>query len=94
MPKGFKLENKYYPPKIYRLLSQEQKEQLREWGVKKGKRSVSALKKQIKEELKSEMGLGKAKGEDDKGDESSADEAAGMEFGRGAHEKQKSDKKA
>ncbi|KAI2499408.1 hypothetical protein MHU86_15120 [Fragilaria crotonensis] len=55
LPKGFKLENKYYPPKIFRLLSQEQKDQLKEWGDKKGKRSVAALKKQIKEELKNEM---------------------------------------
>ena len=96
LPKNFKLENKYYPPKVYRLLSKEHKEQLREWGVKKGgKRAVSALKKQIKDELKSEMGLSKTKSGEDGGDESSADEAAGKEFGRGAHnKKQKSDKKA
>jgi hypothetical protein len=54
LPKGFKLENKCYPPKI-KLLSQEQRNQLKEWGKKKGKRSVAAVKKQIKEELKSEM---------------------------------------
>ncbi|KAI2496079.1 hypothetical protein MHU86_18451 [Fragilaria crotonensis] len=95
LPKGFKLENKYYPPKIFRLLSQEQKDQLKEWGDKKGKRSVAALKKQIKEELKNEMKK-LAKGNDNDGDddhESSADEAAGKEFGRGAHKKkQKLDK--
>ncbi|KAI2491253.1 hypothetical protein MHU86_23305 [Fragilaria crotonensis] len=82
LPKGFKLENKYYPPKIFRLLSQEQKDQLKEWGDKKGKRSVAALKKQIKEELKNEMKK-LAKGNDNDGDddhESSADEAAGKEF--------------
>lgn len=49
LPKGFKLENKWYPPKIFRLLSQEQKDQLKEWGEKKGKRSVAARKKQIKD---------------------------------------------
>ncbi|KAI2491289.1 hypothetical protein MHU86_23271 [Fragilaria crotonensis] len=93
LPKGFKLENKWYPPKIFRLLSQEQKNQLKEWGEKKGKRTVAALKKQIKDELKSEM-KGKGKDDDDEDDnESSADEAAGKEFGRGAHKKkQKKDK--
>ena len=30
LPKGFKLENKWYPPRIFRLLSQEQQDQLRE----------------------------------------------------------------
>jgi hypothetical protein len=95
LPKGFKLENKYYPPKIFRLLSQEQKDQLKEWGDKKGKRSVAALKKQIKDELKNEMKkLAKGNNDDDDDDhESSADEAAGKEFGRGAHKKkQKVDK--
>ena len=29
LPKGFKLENKWYPPRIFRLLSQEQQDQLR-----------------------------------------------------------------
>jgi hypothetical protein len=94
LPKGFKLENKYYPSKIFRLLSQEQRDQLKEWGEKKGKRSVAALKKQIKDELKNEMKSG-SKGKDDDEDvnESSADEAAGKEFGRGAHKKrQKKDK--
>jgi hypothetical protein len=49
LQKKFKLENKWYPQKIYRLLSQEQQEQLRTWnkdkdGKKsKGKRSVAAL---------------------------------------------------
>ena len=87
LPKGFKLENKWYPPKIFRLLSQEQKDQLKEWNEKKGKRSVAALMKQIKDELKSEL---KKKGGDEKHSddaESSADEAAGKEFGRGAHKK-------
>jgi hypothetical protein len=87
LPKNFKLENKYYPPRIYRLLSQEQKDQLKEWSEKKGKRSVAALKKQIKDELKSEM---KKKGdtkEEDSANESSADDAAGKEFGRAAHKK-------
>jgi hypothetical protein len=95
LPKGFKLENKYYPQKIFQLLSQEQKDQLKEWGEKKGKRSVAALKKQIREELKNEMKkTGKVKDDDsDDGIESSADEAAGKEFGRGAHKKkQKRDK--
>ena len=87
LPKGFKLENKWYPPKIFRLLSQDQKDQLKEWSEKKGKRSVAALKKQIKDELKSEM---KKKGGEDKDSdeaESSADDAAGKESGRGAHKK-------
>ena len=93
LPKGFKLENKWYPPKIFKLLSQEQRNQLKEWGAKKGKRSVAALKKQIKDELKSEMKAGKGEENDDDGDESSADDAAGREFGRGAHKKkQKKDK--
>ncbi|KAI2489134.1 hypothetical protein MHU86_25463 [Fragilaria crotonensis] len=93
LPKGFKLENKYYPPKIFRLLSQEQKDQLKEWGDKKGKRSVAALKKQIKEVEERDEETGK--GNDNDGDddhESSADEAAGKEFGRGAQKKQKLDK--
>jgi hypothetical protein len=54
LPKGFKLENKGYPPKVFNLLCQEQRDQLKEWGEKKGKWSVAALKKQIKDELKSE----------------------------------------
>jgi hypothetical protein len=94
LPKRFKLENKWYPPKIFRLLSQEQRNQLKEWGEKKGKRSVAALKEQIKEELKSEMKSGTQNDNEDNGDESSADDAAGKEFGRGAHKnkKQKKDK--
>ena len=96
LPKGFKLENKWYPPKIFRLLSSEQKNQLKEWGEKKGKRSVAALKKQIKDELKNEMKSARGVGadeNDEEGNESSADEAAGKEFGRGAHKKrQKKDR--
>lgn len=95
LPMNFKLENKWYPPKIYRLLSQEQQEQLRTWnkdkdGKKsKGKRSVAALKKQIKEVLK-EVDKTKNKAEEsDDEDDSSADDAAGKEFGRGAHNKKK-----
>jgi hypothetical protein len=87
LPKGFKLENKWYPPRIFRLPSQEQQEQLREWNEKKGKRKVATLKKQIKDELKSEM---KRKGNDkesEEDDDSSVDDAAGKEFGRGAHKK-------
>jgi hypothetical protein len=89
LPKGFKLENKWYPPKIVRLLSQDQRDQLKEWSEKKGERSMAALKKQIKEELKSEM---KKKGGDDKESdkaESNTDDAAGKEFGRGAHKKKR-----
>ena len=86
LPKGFKLENKWYPPRIFRLLSQEQKDQLREWSEKKGKRSVAALKKQIKDELKSEMKRKNEK-ESDADEDSSADDAAGKEFGRGAYKK-------
>ncbi len=86
LPKGFKLENKWYPPRIFRLLSQEQKDQLREWNEKKGKRSVAALTKQIKDEVKNEMKK-KSDKDSDAEDESSADDAAGKEFGRGAHKK-------
>ena len=86
LPKGFKLENKWYPPRIFRLLSQEQQDQLREWNEKKGKRSVAALKKELKKELKTEMKKKSEKGSDDE-DDSSADDAAGKEFGRGAHKK-------
>ena len=64
LPKNFKLENKYYPPRIYRLLSQDQKDQLKEWGAKKRKRLVAALKKQIKNALKSEMKKGDSTKED------------------------------
>ena len=93
LPKGFKLENKWYPPKIFKLLSTEQRNQLKEWSEKKGKRSVAALKKQIKDELKSEMKTGAVNEKGEEADESSADEAAGKEFGRGAHKKkQKKDK--
>jgi hypothetical protein len=77
-------------PKIFRLLSKEQRNQLKEWGEKRGtgnKRSVAALKKQIKDELKNEL-KGKGKdGDNDSDNESSDDEAAGKEFGRGAHKK-------
>ncbi|KAI2494623.1 hypothetical protein MHU86_19901 [Fragilaria crotonensis] len=87
LPKGFKLENKWYPPSIFRHLTEEQRDQLKEWNEKKGKRSVAALKKQIKEELKSEMKKKSADEKDSDDGESSADEAAGKEFGRGAHKK-------
>jgi predicted RNA-binding protein YlxR (DUF448 family) len=100
LPKGFKLESKYYPPGIYRLLSDDQRKQLKKWQEDKAgngaKRSVAAIKKQIKEELKSEAkskGKNKSKDKDkdndDSGPESSADEAAGKEFGRGAHKSKK-----
>ena len=75
LPKNFKLENKWYPPKIYRLLTQEQQEQLRAWnkdkdGKKsKGKRSVAALKKQIKDVLK-EVDKKKEKDESEEDDDS------------------------
>ena len=90
LPKNFKLENKYYPPSIYKLLSDEQRKQLKKWqDEKKGeKRSVAAIKKQIKEELKSEAKRGKSN-DDDSGADSSADEAAGREFGRAAHKAKK-----
>ena len=84
LPKGFKLENKWYPPSVYRLFNQEQRKQLKEWSEKKGKRSVAALTKKIKEELKKEV-----KDNENEADESSADEAAGKEFGRGAHKSKK-----
>ena len=87
LPKGFKLENKWYPPRIFRLLSQDQKDKLNEWGEKKGKRSVAALKKQIKDELKNEMKKKRGDEKDSDEAESSADDAAGKEFGRGAHKK-------
>lgn len=94
LPKNFKLENKWYPPSIFKLLSDDQKKQLKEWMEKKGsggKRSVAAIKKQIKEELKSEAKkANKGGSKDDESDaESSADEAAGKEFGRGAHKSKK-----
>ena len=97
LPKNFKLENKWYPPKLYRLLTQEQQEQLRSWnkdkdGKKsKGKRSVAALKKQIKDVMK-EVEKKKGKEESEEEDDSSADDAAGKEFGRGAHNKKKAKK--
>ena len=78
-PKGLKLENKWYPPKIFKLLSQEQQNQLKEWREKKGKRSVVALKKQIKEELKRKMKSGTGNDKEDDGDESRADDAARKE---------------
>ncbi|KAI2496602.1 Reverse transcriptase (RNA-dependent DNA polymerase) [Fragilaria crotonensis] len=54
------------------------KDQLKDWGDKKGKRSVAALKKQIKEELKNEMKkLARNDNDGDDDHESSADEAAG-----------------
>ena len=98
LPKNFKLENKWYPPKIYRLLSQEQQDKLREWNKdkdtkkSKGKRSVSALKKRIKDVLKDESKKGKGDDSDEEDEDSSADEAAGKEFGRGAHNKKKAKK--
>jgi len=94
LPKSFKLENKWYPPKIYRLLSKDQQDQLRTWAKEKdkdgkksrGKRSVSALKKQITDAVKDAM-KGKGDESDEDNDVSSADDAAGKEFGRGAHKK-------
>ncbi len=52
----------------------------------KGKRSVSALKKQITDAVKDAM-KGKGDESDEDNDVSSADDAAGKEFGRGAHKK-------
>ncbi len=95
LPKNFKLENKWYPPSIFKLLSDDQRKQLKEWMEKKGssggKRLVAAIKKQIKEELKSEAKkANKGGSKDDKSDaESSANEAAGKEFGCGAHKSKK-----
>jgi hypothetical protein len=94
LPKGYKLENKWYPPKIYRLLSKDQQDQLRTWAKEKdkdgkkskGKRLVSALKKQITDAVKDAM-KGKGDESDEDNDVSSADDAAGKEFGRGAHKK-------
>lgn len=43
------------PQKIFCLLSQEQRNQLMEWGEKKGKRTVAALKKEIKDKLQSKI---------------------------------------
>ncbi len=98
LPKSFKLENKWYPPKIYRLLTHEQQEQLRTWNKDRdskksttGKRSVASLKKQIKEVLKA-VDKKKDKDESEEEDDSSADDAAGKEFGRGAHNKKKAKK--
>ncbi len=97
LPKNFKLENKWYPPKIYHLLSQEQQEQLRIWSKDKdskkakGKRLVVALEKQIKEALK-EVDKKKDRAESEEEDDSSGDDAAGKEFGRGAHTKKKAKK--
>ena len=91
LPKNFKLENKYYPPGVYRLLSDDQRKQLKKWQEEKnanGKRSVAAIKKQIKEELKSEA-KSKSKDNNESDADSSADEAAGKEFGRGAHKSKK-----
>jgi hypothetical protein len=96
LPKNFKLENMWYPPKIYRLLTQEQQEQLRTWNKDKdgkkseGKRLVAALKKQIKDVLK-EVDKKNDKEESDE-DDSSADDATGKEFGRGVHNKKKAKK--
>ncbi len=99
LPKNFKLENKWYPSKIYRLLSQEQQKQLRAWSKdkeskkSKGKRSVSALKQQIKDVLKDKMKKKSDREESDEDDDdSSADDAAGKEFGRGAHSKKRAKK--
>ncbi len=51
------------------------------------------MKKQIKDELKSEMKAGKGEENDNDGDKSIAGDAAGREFGRGAHKKkQRKDK--
>jgi hypothetical protein len=63
-------------------------------GREKGQRKVAALKKHIKDKLKSEMKSNKSKDDDDEQEnESSADEAAGKEFGHGAHKKrQKKDR--
>ena len=75
-------------------MSQDQRDQLKEWSEKKGERSMAALKKQIKEELKSEM---KKKGGDDMDSdksESSADDAVGKEFGRGEAHTRRSGRKS
>jgi hypothetical protein len=86
-------------PRFYRLLSQKQQEQLRAWskdkeGKKsKGKRSVLALKLQIKDVLKDEMKKKSDRKErDEDNDDSSAGDAAGKEFGRGAHSKKRAKK--
>jgi len=88
LPKGFKLENKWYPKKVFNLLSSAQKKQLQDWGKKDStneKRSVAALKKEIKDEIKNEMAANNG-GEEESEDDA---ESAGKEFGRGAHKKSK-----
>jgi hypothetical protein len=73
--------------KIFRLLRQDQSDQVKEWREKKGKRLVAALMKHIKDECKSEMK--KKRGDNKESDEvkSRADFAAGKEFSCGAHNK-------
>lgn len=90
LPKGFKLENKWYPKKIFNLLSQAQKKQLQEWGKKDSsntpdKRSVAALKKEIKDEIRNELAA--VDGEEEESEDDT--ESAGRKFGRGAHKKSK-----
>jgi hypothetical protein len=96
LPKNFKLENKFYPPHVYRLLSDEQKNQLKEWSKssKRHKRTVSVLKQAVEELKKVEKDEKREKDDghhSDSGD-SSAEDAAGTAFGRGSHSKTKSKK--
>lgn len=86
LPKNFKLEDKWYPPSIFKLLSKEQKDQLTKWQETKEKRKVAALKREIIEELKGEDS-------DDDDDVSDDDDAAGTQFGRRVHTKDKKAKK-
>jgi len=81
LPKNFKLEDKYYPPATFRLLSNEQKEQLKKWKEDKDTRKVAALTKEVLKELR-----GRNDDADDDDDQEEVDDgAAGLQFGRRAH---------
>lgn len=96
LPDDFKLEDKFYKPHIFRLLSKEQKEQLTAWAEKKkknrgssstdsrrsDKRKIKALKKKLKKALSRDS----ESSEDDEDVEEEKDNA-GQQFGRDAHTK-------
>ena len=86
LPDDFKLENKRYPYEIYRLLSSEQKNLLRQWAQKDEKRRMI---KMIRQEMKKPAG---DSGAEESSSEEEAEEQAGKQFGRKAHKKAKKSK--
>jgi len=84
---GFQLEDKRYPFDIYRLLSNAQKKQLKEWADSK------SLKRRKVKSLKQESKGDGDDNQDSSSEEDEPEEQAGRQFGRKAHKKAKQSKR-